>query len=174
MGASMRCEKFDSLPIGSQVVVYSKNPVPSNTWQLPNGDFWGAKFITGNNIGVEDGIAKIDGALKAKGSGHEVSINNINLCFGANLGQVLKYIKFKFGKNGGNLNLAINKTFNNFCNFGEFHGKIIGGVKIKVLSSGLGNDSGEVEFSGIINDNRWWGHLAIGGQELWIDDLYWE
>jgi hypothetical protein len=47
-------------------------------------------------------------------------------------------------------------------------------VKVNVVSGGGGNDKGVVEFTGKITDDRWWGHLGIGGQELWIDDFCWE
>lgn len=170
----MQCETFDSLTLGSRITVHFLNPVPNNSWQPPNGDFWGAPFIWANGISTTTGFAQIDKKLLAGGSGLEVTINNINLCFGANSGQVLKRIKFAFGEYGGNLNLMINRQFVNFANFKDIHGKVIGGVKVKVLSGGAGNDKGTIEFTGTINDQRWWGHLAIGGQELWIDDFCWE
>jgi hypothetical protein len=68
----------------------------------------------------------------------------------------------------------VDRQFVNFKNFHDINGKTIGTVKVNVLSGGTGNDFGEVEFTGAINDRRWWGHLAIGGQELWIDDFCWE
>ena len=173
-GQIKQCETFDSLAIGSQIIVYFLNPVYTNTWQPPNGDFWGAKFVWGNGNSTDTGYARIDNKGRAGGSGHDVMVNNINLCFGANFGQTLKHIKFRFGEYGGNLNLMINRQFVNFGNFNDIHGQIIGGVKVNVLSGGTGSDSGEVEFSGRINDQRWWWHLAIGGQELWIDDFCWE
>lgn len=170
----MQCETFDSLPLGSQIIAYFLNPVPNNTWQPPNGDFWGAKFVSANGNSTDTGYARIVNRRRAGGSGHEVRVNNITLCFSANFGQVLKHIKFAFGEFGGNLNLMINRQFVNFRNFKDIHGQIIGGVNVNVLSGGAGNDSGAVEFTGTINDQRWWGHLAIGGQELWIDDFCWE
>jgi hypothetical protein len=170
----MQCETFDSLAIGSQITVYFLNAVYSNTWQPPNGDFWGAKFVWSNGNSTDAGYARISNRGHAGGSGHEVTINNISLCFGTNFGQVLKRIRFKFGEYGGNLNLMINRQFVNFANFKDIHGQVIGGVKVNVLSGGSGNDSGEVELVGTIRDQRWWGHLAIGGQELWIDDFCWE
>ncbi|MEZ4684125.1 MAG: hypothetical protein R2932_58940 [Caldilineaceae bacterium] len=170
----MQCETFDTLALGSQLTVYFLNPVYSNTWQPPNGDFWGANFVWGNGNSTDAGFARISNRGLSGGTGHEVTINNINLCFGANTGQVLQHIKFAFGEYGGNLNLTINRQFVNFGNFKEIHGTIIGGVKVNVLSGGGGNDKGQIEFVGTINDQRRWGHLAIGGQELWIDDFCWE
>ena len=170
----MQCETFDSLPLGSRITVYQLNPAPNNTWQPPNGDFWGGKFVWANGISTDAGFALIDNKMRASGSGHEVVINNINLCFSANFGQVLKRIRFAFSERGGNLNLMLNRQFVNFGNFHDIHGQTIAGVRVNVLSGGAGNDTGKVEFVGTINDQRWWGHMAIGGQELWVDDFCWE
>ncbi|MCE7986390.1 MAG: hypothetical protein DYG89_34900 [Caldilinea sp. CFX5] len=170
----MHCETFDTLALGSQIIVHSLNPVPTNTLQPPNGDFWGAKFIWANGNSTDTGYARIENRGRAGGSGHEVRVNNLNLCFGANFGQVLTRIKFVFGEYGGNLNLMLNRQFVNFRNFKDIDGQIIGGVKVIIHSGGAGNDTGVVELDGTINDQRWWGHLAIGGQELWIDDFCWE
>ena len=170
----MQCETFDSLALGSQISVYLLNPVPTNTWQPPNGDFWGAKFLSANGHSTDRGFARITRAGRAGGSGREVRVSNITLCFSANFGQVLTYISFAFGEYGGNLNLMVGREFVNFQNFQDLHGSIIGGVKVNVISGGTGHALGKVEFIGTINDQRWWGHLAIGGQELWIDDLCWE
>jgi len=170
----MPCETFESLALGSGITVYLLNPVYNNTFQPPAGDFWGAKFVWANGNSTDAGYARIDNRGRAGGAGHEVMINNINLCFSANFGQVLKHIRFAFGEYGGNLNLMINRQFVNFGNFKDIHGQTIGGVKVHVLSGGTGNDEGVIEFRGAIHDQRWWGHLAIGGQELWIDDFCWE
>lgn len=170
----LRCESFDTLPLGSQIGVFMLNPVPANNWQPPNGDFWGGPFVWSNNISTNNGFARISQAGRAGGSGREVTVNNLALCFGANFGQILKRIRFSFGEYGGNLNLMLNRQFVNFGNFQQIHGQVIGGVKVKVLSGGAGNDMGKIEFTGKITDQRWWGHLAIGGQELWIDDFCWE
>ncbi|HEV8398701.1 MAG TPA: hypothetical protein VGQ18_02560 [Gemmatimonadales bacterium] len=170
----MQCESFDTLPLGAQLTVYLLNPVPGNTWQPPNGDFWGAAFVWANNHSTNSGFARIDNRRRAGGSVQDVMINNINLCFAVNFGQVLSRIKFSFGEYGGNLNLVINRQFVNFKNFRDIHGQTIGGVRVNVLGGGFGNDTGAVELSGKITDQRWYGHMAIGGQELWIDDLCWE
>ena len=67
----MQCETFDSLALGSQITVYFLNPVYNNTWQPPNGDFWGAKFIWANGISTDAGFARIDNKGHAGGSRHE-------------------------------------------------------------------------------------------------------
>jgi hypothetical protein len=170
----MRCETFDTLAIGSKIGVYFHNPVPNNTWQPPNGDFWGSAFVLPDGTLNQLGHAQITKARRAGSAGNEVMVNNINLCFSANFGQVLRHIRIAFGEYGGNLNLLINRQFVNFKNFGDIDGSIIGGVKVNVLSGGTGNDSGEIEFVGDIGDQRWSGHLAIGGQELWVDNVCWD
>ncbi|MBC8249799.1 MAG: hypothetical protein H8E90_08990, partial [Anaerolineales bacterium] len=55
-------------------------------------------------------------------------------------------------------------AFQNFENFADIHGSTIGGVNVSVVN-GLGNDQGMLTLSGTINS------FAIGGQELWIDDV---
>ena len=142
----MPSETFDSLPLGSTITPYLLSPVPGNTCQPPNGEFWGATFVWTNGISTNTGYARIQNKGAAGGSAHEVVVNNINLCFGAKPCQVLEGIQFNFGEYGGNLNLMINRQFVNFSNFQDIHGQIIGGVKINVLSGGRGNDSGEVGF----------------------------
>lgn len=170
----MNCETFDTLIVGSQLSVYFLNPVYSNTWQPPNGDFWANRFVWADGTSTDKGFAQVDNGGRAGGTGNEVQINNINLSFGANMGQVLRRIKFSFGEYGGNLNIIINGQLINFSNFKEIHGQLIGGVRVNVISGGDGNDTGEIEFYGTIKDQRWWGHISIGGQELWIDDFCWE
>ncbi len=170
----MRCEKFETLALNSQITVHALNPVPSNTFQPPDGDFWGAGFTPGTGPPLNTGVARIVDMKRAGGTGHEVKVNNICLCFSAGFGQVLQRITFAFGEYGGNLNLMLNGQFVNFQNFQDIDGKIIRGVKVTVLSGGGGQDFGKIEFTGPINDQMWWGHLAIGGQELWIDDWCWE
>ncbi len=50
----------------------------------------------------------------------------------------------------------------------------VGGVGVKVVAGGSGHDMGEIEFRGEMYNQTWWGHFAVGGQELWIDSFYWE
>lgn len=170
----MRCETFDTLALGSQITVHALNPVPTNTFQPPNGDFWGAGFVDSKGGSNNGGFARITNTLRAGGSGNEVMVNNICLCFSAGFGQVLQRITFAFGEYGGNLNLVLNGRFVNFNNFLDIDGQLIQGVRVKVVSGGGGQDMGKIDFMGPINDQMWWSHLAIGGQELWIDDWCWE
>jgi hypothetical protein len=168
-----QCEEFEQFPLGSQIVVYHLNPVPTNTWQSFDADFWGAAFQWGNGNWTDQGFARIVKDGNAGGSGKEVWVNNINLCFGTSFERGLEFVRFRFGEYGGNLNLMFNGHILNFENFEEIHKQVIGDVRINVLSGGAGNDKGEIEFQGPIRPRWRWGHFAVGGQELWIDDFCW-
>ncbi|MEE8524447.1 MAG: hypothetical protein V3T72_10990, partial [Thermoanaerobaculia bacterium] len=69
-----------------------------------------------------------------------------------------------FGEFGGNLNIEINGDFQNFGDFADIDGMIIGGVQVAV-TNGFGNDQGTLLLTGEIHS------LAIGGQELVIDHV---
>ena len=98
----------------------------------------------------------------AGGSVNELAVNNVLLDF--NFGGAIPGLDLLFGEYGGNLNLDINGDFRNFQNFADIAGLNIGGVNVSVVN-GLGNDLGSLSLSGAINS------FAIGGQELWIDNV---
>ncbi|MFQ5640977.1 MAG: hypothetical protein ACE5IR_23615 [bacterium] len=173
-GQSLRCETFDTLALGDRITVFTQGGPPGNTFQPPNGDFVGRVFYDADGNPTSDGFAEIENATRAGGTGHDVEVNNINFSFSANFGQTLNKVKFSFGEYGGNLNLSINGQMVNFDNFVDIDGQVIGGVKVTVLSGGLGNDSGEIELNGTIRDETNSGHITVGGQELWIDNFCWE
>jgi hypothetical protein len=91
-----------------------------------------------------------------------VQVNNVNLSF--DFAVPLRELTMNFGEYGGNLNIQINGVFRNFSNMAELDGTTIGGVGISVVN-GMGNDAGLLELTGRTTD------FAIGGQELWIDDV---
>lgn len=101
-----------------------------------------------------------DGGL-AGGSGNELAVNNVLLEF--QFGSITG-LSLGFGEYGGNLNLLINGDFRNFNTFSDIDGLVIGGVGVSVVN-GFGNDIGALSLTGVIND------FAIGGQELWIDNV---
>jgi hypothetical protein len=109
-----------------------------------------------------DGYAEVQLGGLAGGSGQEMAVNNINLRF--HFGGPLSCLELKFGEYGGNLNIEINGDFRNFENFAGIDGLTIGGVHVAVVN-GLGTDQGTLTLSGTINS------FALGGQELWIDDV---
>jgi hypothetical protein len=109
------------------------------------------------------GHAYVDTGQLAGGAGLDINANNVTLHF--DFGLPLSGLLFRFGEYGGNLNININGDFRNFDNLIDIHGQTIGGVEVFVLSGGLGNDTGLVRLSGVI------AQFAIGGQELWLDDV---
>ena len=117
-----------------------------------------------SNLNFGANFAQVDGDQNAGGSGNDLEINNVLLDFGLPAGTTS--ISFLFGEFGGNLNLNINGDFRNFENFQDIDGLSIGGVNANLVSGGLGNDQGRIEFAG--------GPIALfklGGQELWIDNV---
>jgi hypothetical protein len=92
----------------------------------------------------------------------EMIVNNILLKF--DFGGPVAGLALRFGEYGGNLNIDINGEFVNFENFADINGAVIGGVNVSVVN-GLGNDQGTLTLLGTIES------FAIGGQELFIDDV---
>ena len=95
------------------------------------------------------------------GSGQELQINNILVDFAIT---PTSELSLNFGEFGGNLNIIVNGVFQNFGNFSDINMTNIGGADVSV-TNGFGNDSGILTLTGGIFD------FAIGGQELWIDNL---
>ena len=98
----------------------------------------------------------------AGGSGNELQVNNINLAF--DFGGPVAGLTLNAFDGGGNLNIEVNGDFVNFGQIGEIDGKEIGGVKVSVVPI-PGTRAVRVTLQGTINS------FAIGGQELWIDDV---
>ena len=118
-----------------------------------------------NGNWTNNGFAKIVKDGRAGGSGQEIAVNNINLGF--DFGGPCKGLSLLFGEYGGNLNININGDFQNFQNFSEIDGKIIGGVKVSVVN-GFGNDKGSIKLFGTVKSVK---SFVIGGQELWLDHV---
>ena len=120
-------------------------------------------FQWGNGTWTNGNYAQVDNRLRAGGSGLDMQYNNVNLRFdfGA-LG--LNGLSMSFGEYGGNLNLQVNGEFRNFGNFAMLNGSTLGGTALSV-SGGTGNDTGNITLSGRVQS------VAVGGQELWIDDV---
>ena len=111
---------------------------------------------------TSDGYTKVVAMGLAGGSGNEMNVNNVNLDF--DLGPPVTELSLLFGEYGGNLNIEINGDFRNVLNFSDINGLTIGGVNVTVIDFGGGK--GRLKLTGgIINQ------FAIGGQELWIDDV---
>jgi hypothetical protein len=163
------CESLDTLTPGARAVV---GVPPVNSFQPPTMDIGARPFTWASGVSTSTGYAEIQTGSKAGGSGNEMQVNNILVTFSVGFGQTLETLRFSFGEYGGNLNLWINNQFTNFNNFADIHGTTIGGVQVNVLSGGNGNDKGQIEFVGHMVDQAGGrGQLAVGGQELWIDDI---
>ena len=110
---------------------------------------------------TSDGYAKVMNGGQAGGSGNEMNVNNVNLDF--SFGAPIKSLSLLFGEYGGNLNIEVNGDFRNFDKFADVNGFTIGGVYVTVVD--LGDSNGRLTLTGTIEQ------FAIGGQELWIDDV---
>jgi hypothetical protein len=130
-------------------------------------------FTWKNGTMTTNGYAEIQQQGLAGGSGNELAINNILVWLALpGVADSVQRVQFKFGEYGGNLNLWINNQLQNIDNFSQLNGVTIGGVQVRVLSGGLGNDHGQLELIGKMKQQAsGLGQLALGGQELWIDDI---
>jgi hypothetical protein len=146
---------FDDLVLGTSYVVgqtFITNGIPVSVgpFQWSNGQW------------TNGGNATVVALGQAGGAWKEIAVNNVNLEIGIDV--PLTGLSLRFGEYGGNLNIRINGDFRNFENFADINGLIIGDVHVSVVN-GLGNDAGILRLEGQIHE------FAIGGQELFIDDL---
>ncbi len=119
-------------------------------------------FVWGNGIPTNSGFGYVTEGKSAGGSGMEMEVNNVTMIL--NLRSPVNNLSLLFGEYGGNLNIDVNGDFRNFENFAEINRLVIGGANVSVLN-GFGNDTGYLQLSGKVNS------FAIGGQELWIDNI---
>jgi hypothetical protein len=163
------CESFSSVPIGSRIVV---GPSPASGLSLPTMTINGHPFQNRSGGINANGFAEVRSQGRAGGSGNELAINNITTSIDVGSGIIIQRLKLGFGEFGGSLNLWINDDFRNFGNFADINGALVGGLQVRVLSGGGGQDQGQVEFVGGMRGQRsGLGQFALGGQELWIDDI---
>ncbi len=123
----------------------------------------GEPFTWGNNQTTSGGFTEVEDGGRAGGSGHDLEVNNINLGFG--LATPVASLSLAFGEYGGNENLRINGEFRNVSDLDDLDGVIVGGVGVQVTRT---DDLGTLRLDEVtqpISD------FAIGGQELWIDDV---
>jgi hypothetical protein len=129
-------------------------------------------FTWRNGTTTNNGYAEIQSGGLAGGSRNEMAVNNLLVSISVGFDQTLQAVRISFGEYGGNLNVSVNNDFRNFDDFAQINGTTIGGVQVNVPSGGLGNDRGQIEFVGTMTDQAsGLGQLAVGGQELWIDDI---
>ena len=151
------CVKFSNLTAGNtysvgDTITTSEADISVEQFQWPNGTW------------TTTGRAKVDDRNYAQGSGNDLNANNVNLSF--QFDYPVDKISLKFGELGGNNNIKVNGTFQNVANLVDLNGNSIGGVQITVNANQQGNNwYGTMDLDGTIND------FAIGGQELWLDDV---
>ena len=109
------------------------------------------------------GVARVESGGNAGHAGQEIAVNNVLLEF--DFGGPVEGLMLNFGEYGGNLNILINGDFVNFEDFHEIDGMDIGGVHVSVPLGGSGQDTGTLKLEGTVES------FAIGGQELWIDNI---
>ncbi len=154
------CIDFEGLPSGTQYHV--GDTFVADTVGL-QATFTGSSFVFGNGGVFNGGYAQVDTRNLSGGSGQDLWTNNIVLS--ATFASPLPGLRMNFGEYGGNLNVEINGERVNVEDFRDIDGAAIGGVLVRVLSGGGGNDQGVVQLGGVIDT------FAIGGQELWIDQF---
>lgn len=149
------CVDFEDLPLESEYRV-------GDTFVASGVSVTGQTFFWSNGTATDNGFARVESGGLAGGSGQDIQVNNINLAF--DFGVPLPGLSLRFGEYGGNLNVEVNGDLRNFENFADIDGLQIGGVDVAV-TAGQGNDQGRLALTGTINS------FAIGGQELWLDDV---
>ncbi|HEV8682427.1 MAG TPA: CARDB domain-containing protein [Actinomycetota bacterium] len=112
---------------------------------------------------TEDGFASVDpAAAMAGGTGLELQVNNVLLDIG--FGEPLESASLRFGDHGGNINLEVNGDPRNVDDLADLSGSTVDGVRVTVVQE-------PEEPTGILTLDGRIGSFAIGGQELWIDDV---
>ena len=151
------CVKFSNLTPGDTYNV-------GDTITISQADIVVEQFQWSNGTWTTSGTAKVDDRNYGQGSGNDLNANNVNLNF--QFDYPVDKITFKFGELGGNNNIRVNGTFQNVPNLVALNGNAISGVQITVNANQQGNNwYGTMELDGTING------FAIGGQELWLDDV---
>lgn len=150
------CADFDDLVVGTEY--YVGDTLFTQGYKVGFKEFFW--LPSGSTV---DGVATVDTAGMAGGSGFDLWVNNINVEIGIAGDMTPECVSFRYGEYGGNLNLEVNGDLKNFANFPDIDGTVIGGVTVKVID--LGGGKGVVELQGAVNQ------IALGGQELCIDDI---
>lgn len=148
------CVDFEDLPYPQS---YSSGQffVDSGVVVMLDEFYWtGGQAFTG-------GSCNVDTDQLAGASGQDVNSNNINLHF--DWGVPYRYLSLAWGEYGGNVNLIVNGEVANVTDLLLLDNLTVGGVLVAVISGG--GSTGGLELFGPIHS------FAIGGQELWIDDV---
>lgn len=121
--------------------------------------------LPGNCVAnVRNGFIQVVAQGQACQAGKELNVNNatLNFNFGAEVSDVL----VPFGEYGGTVLVKINGDCEVVENFSDLNGTFLGGVAITAFNFGVpGQSCGVLRLGGTIET------LAIGGQELWLDNI---
>lgn len=156
---AIRCIEFEEPGVGTTYVIGSSLTENDTTMQFE-------KFEVSPGDWEFTGHAVIDDRLIAGGTGQDMDLNNINLRF--EFDRCVDQFRLKYGDSGGNENLEVNGAFTNVVSLAELNGVTLGGVLVHVLDSGLGDGRGRLS---LFSDSNPIDTLAIGGQELWLDQI---
>jgi subtilisin len=154
------CADFEDLP--RDTVVNLGNSLSTAGYSFPLTPFF---FVEGQSA-TEGSVSVADGR-PAGGSGQGLFVSNVNL--GLEFGQSLAGLTLNYTDFGGNNNLTINGERLIVDDLNALDGRTLAGVKITVTlddpSSINGSGAYSLSLTGKISS------LAIGGQELLIDDV---
>lgn len=155
------CVDFEDLKVGNK---YQKLA----TWASSGAAIQVLNFQWSNMNWTSDGYAEVMQDGLAGGAGNEMFLNNVNL--GLDIGST-ECVTIHFHNKGGNVNLIINDTVGNWD---DFQNANLGGVIVS--ADYVGNENkGTLTLSGEFKrfnfQEKGWISFAIGGQELFIDDI---
>ncbi len=150
---------FEDLPLDARYQV-------GDSFAEDNISVRGEAFVWSNGRTTTDGYARVENRGLAGGTGQDLQTNNINLSF--QLSSAFNAASLRFGFYGGNVNLRVNGELLNVNSISTLNGQIVGGVDVTVT---FGPDSQELGILTLSQNTQPIRFFAIGGQELWIDDV---
>jgi hypothetical protein len=119
------------------------------------------KFQDESGNWIED-FASVETSGIGCGSGQDMLLVGVNLKF--DFGRQITGLSMSFRHWSPNINIKINDDFRNVNTFADIHRANIGGVDVLVSGSGS-SECGGLILAGTIDT------FAIGGWEMWIDDV---
>jgi hypothetical protein len=152
-----------TLGTGFEDLTESTTYTVGSTFRSGPAEFAVQPFTWSDGRMTEEGFATVDPPRSlAGGTGLEVQVNNVLLAMG--FAGPLNSLSLPFGEYGGNVNLEVNGDLRNVDDFADLSGSSIGGAQLIVLP-GPQDGLGTISLEGTIQT------VAIGGQELWIDNV---
>ncbi len=165
-GAAGGAAAPDAVTLGFEDLTLGDRYTVGDTFTEGGMTVTGEAFQWSNGEFDENGFARVENAGHAGGSGQDLRVNNINLAFALPAGYA--HAQFTFGASGGNVNLKVNGELQNAANFSDMDGRTVAGVQVSVAMDASDSKHGRLRLDADTADIS---SLAIGGQELWIDDV---